>query len=190
MRMTGSRPIPPPASAATYGLAAKTLHWLTALLVIGLLGLGLWMVGLPPSMQKLKVYSWHKWAGITVLALSVLRLGWRQLRPPPPLPATVAPLERRLAPWGHAALYVLLFAMPLTGWLMSSAAGIPVVWFGIWPLPDLVAKDEALFKALQNAHHLLSRALMLVLAIHVAAVIRHDVMRRDGVLRRMLPFAK
>ncbi len=187
--MTGIQPLRP-ASAPAYDPAAKALHWLTALLVIGLLCVGIWMVGLSPSMQKLKVYSWHKWAGITVLLLTVLRLVWRHVRPPPPLPATVTPLDRRLAPWGHAALYVLLFAMPITGWLMSSAAGIPVVLYGVWQLPDLVAKDEALFKALQTTHHILSRVLIVVLAIHVAAVIKHDVLRRDGVLRRMLPFAK
>lgn len=179
-----------PTDAPVYHPAAKALHWLTALLVIGLLCVGVWMVGLSPSIQKLKVYSWHKWAGITVLLLTLLRLVWRHVRRPPPLPATVAPLDRRLAPWGHATLYVLLFAMPLTGWLMSSAAGIPVVLYGLWQLPDLVAKDEALFKALQTAHHVLSRVLIVVLLIHVAAVIKHDVLRRDGVLRRMLPFAR
>lgn len=173
-----------------YDPTAKTLHWLTALLVIGLLIVGLWMVGLPLSLQKAKVYSWHKWAGITVLALTVVRLVWRHVRPPPPLPPTLAALDRRLAPWGHAALYLLLLAMPITGWLMSSAAGIPVVWFGMWQLPDLVAKDDGLFKSLQTAHHVLSRVLMAVLAIHVAAVVRHDVLRRDGVLRRMVPFVR
>lgn len=181
---------PLPGPAPTYDPTAKAFHWLTALLVIGLLALGIWMVGLPLSLQKAKVYSWHKWAGITVLSLTVLRLLWRHLRPPPPLPATVTALDRRLAPLGHAALYVLLFAMPVTGWLMSSAAGIPVVWFGLWQLPDLVAKDDALFRTLQSTHHILSRVLIAVVLIHVAAVIRHDVLRRDGILRRMLPFAK
>ena len=92
-------------------------------LVIGLLCVGIWMVGLPPSLQKLKVYSWHKWAGITVLMLTVLRLIWRHVRKPPPLPAAITPLDRRLAPWGHATLYVLLFAMPITGWLSAPEAG-------------------------------------------------------------------
>ncbi|TXL82197.1 cytochrome b [Vineibacter terrae] len=187
--MTGTPP-PQPATASAYDPTAKALHWLTALLVIGMLGLGLWMVGLPISLQKAKVYSWHKWAGITVLALTLLRIVWRHLRPPPSLPGTLTPLDRRLAPWGHAALYALLLAMPLTGWTMSSAAGIPVVWFGVWQLPDLVGKDEALFKALQTTHHILSRLLIAVVVIHIAAVIRHDVLRRDGVLRRMLPFAR
>lgn len=178
------------ARPTVYDPAAKSLHWLTAVLVIGLLVVGLWMVGLPPSLQKLKVYSWHKWAGITVLALSVLRLAWRHVRPPPPLPPGLAPIDRRLAPWGHAALYVLLFAMPLTGWLMSSAAGIPVVLYGIWQLPDMIARDDGSFRTLQTAHYILSRALIVVLLVHVAAVIKHDVLRRDGVLRRMLPFAR
>jgi cytochrome b561 len=173
-----------------YHPVAKSLHWITALLVLGLLGIGLWMIGLPISLLKLQVYAWHKWLGLTVLALTLLRLAWRWRSPPPPLPATVAPWELRLAPIVHWALLVLLMAMPISGWLMSSAAGVSVMWFGVVPMPDLVPRDQDLFAALRTVHYVLSRLLILAIVLHLAAVVRHDVVRRDGIFRRMSPFAR
>ena len=173
--------------ALTYNATARTLHWLTAVAVLGLLGIGLWMTGLPISLLKLQVYNWHKWIGLTVFALTVLRLLWRWRNPPPPLPGTVTRWERALAPVGHWALLVLLLAMPLSGWLMSSAAGVSVAWFGVLPLPDLVLPNPDLFEALRTAHFLLSRALIVIVALHIAAVLHHDVLRRDGIFRRMWP---
>jgi cytochrome b561 len=93
-----------------------------------------------------------------------------------------------LAPIAHWALLVLLLAMPITGWFMSSAAGVSVIWFGVLPLPDPVPRDQALFEALKTTHYVLSRLLIAVLILHVAAVVHHDVLRRDGVFRRMWPF--
>lgn len=171
--------------APTYHAAAKTLHWLTAVAVLGLLGIGLWMTGLPIGLLKLQVYNWHKWIGLTVLALTVLRLLWRWRHPPPALPDTVTRWERALAPVGHWVLLMLLVAMPVSGWLMSSAAGVNVAWFGVLPLPDLVPPNTNLFEALRTAHFLLSRTLIVVVALHVAAVLHHDVLRRDGIFRRM-----
>lgn len=181
-----------PGADATGGYApvAKGLHWLIALLVLGLIGLGLWMVGLPIGLAKLYAYGWHKWIGLTVLVLAVLRLAWRAWRPPPRLPATVTAWERALAPWSHGALLVLLVAMPASGWLMSSAGGVSVVWFGVVPLPDLVPRDLRLFETLRTTHHWLAWTLMALLALHVAAVVRHDLLRRDGIFRRMSPFAR
>jgi len=173
-----------------YTAVAKLLHWLTALLVLGMLGVGLWMVGLPISLTKLYVYAWHKWIGLTVLMLTVLRLLWRTRSPPPPLPATVTAWERKLAPWGHGALLVLLLAMPVSGWLMSSAGGVSVVWFGVLPLPDLVPRDSLTFDMLRTVHHWLAWTLVAVLVLHVAAVVHHDLFRRDGIFRRMSPFTR
>jgi len=170
-----------------YTSLAKTLHWITAILVFGMLGVGLWMTDLPISLLKLQIYGWHKWIGLTVLVLTLLRLGWRWHASPPPLPDTVTRWERKAAPLGHAALLVLLLAMPLSGWLMSSAAGVSVVWFGALPLPDLVPRDPELFEALRTTHYVLSRLLIVVVTLHVAAVIRHDLFRRDGIFRRMWP---
>lgn len=173
--------------APTYHAVAKALHWLTAMAVLGMLGIGLWMTGLPISLLKLQVYNWHKWIGLTVLALTVLRLLWRWRNPPPPLPDTITRWERALAPIGHWALLVLLLAMPISGWLMSSAAGISVIWFGVLALPDLVPNNPDLFEALRTTHFLLSRCLIVVVALHIAAVLHHDVLRRDGIFRRMWP---
>jgi cytochrome b561 len=171
----------------TYHAAAKALHWLTALAVFGLLGIGLWMTGLPIGLQKLQVYNWHKWIGLVVLMLTALRLLWRWRHPPPPLPDAVTHWERALAPVGHWALLILLLAMPASGWLMSSAAGVSVSWFGVLPLPNLVSPHPDLFEALRTVHYVLSRCLIVVVALHVVAVLHHDVLRRDGIFRRMWP---
>jgi cytochrome b561 len=179
-----------PGADRGYTAVAKVLHWLTALLVLGLIGLGLWMVGLPISLAKLYAYAWHKWIGLTVLVLSVLRLAWRVYRPPPALPDTITRWERAVAPWSHGLLLVLLLALPVSGWLMSSAGGVSVVWFGLLPLPDLVPRDLALFERLRTLHHWLAWSLMALLTLHLLAVLRHDVLRRDGIFRRMSPFGR
>jgi cytochrome b561 len=172
----------------TYHPAAKALHWATALLVIGLLAVGLWMTGLPLGFTKLYAYAWHKWIGLVVLVLTAARLSWRWGHRPPPLPAAVPGWQARLAPAAHWVLLALLVAMPVSGWLMSSAAGVSVIWFGYLPLPDLVPRDPALFETLRTAHHVLARGLIALLVVHVAAVVHHDVLCRHRVFRRMWPF--
>jgi len=174
----------------TYHAAAKALHWLTALAVFALLGIGLWMTGLPIGLQKLQVYNWHKWIGLLVLALTVARLFWRWRHPPPPLPDAVSRWERALAPAGHWALLFLLLAMPVSGWLMSSAAGVGVSWFGVLPLPNPVSPNPDLFERLLTVHFVLSRCLIVIVALHIAAVFHHDVLRRDGIFRRMWPLRR
>lgn len=146
------------------------------------------MTGLSLGFTKLYAYNWHKWIGLAVLVLTVSRLFWRWRHPPPPLPGTVAPWAAALAPLGHWTLLVLLLAIPISGWLMSSAAGVSVLWFGIVALPDLAPRDSGLFEALRTTHYILSRLLIAALALHVVAVMHHDVLRRDGVFRRMWPF--
>ncbi|MBM3643371.1 MAG: cytochrome b [Alphaproteobacteria bacterium] len=175
-----------------YHPAAKALHWTTAIAVFLLLGVGFWMTGLPVSAFKLKlqVYNWHKWIGLVVLVLTLARLWWRWRHPPPPLPGTLAAWERRLAPLGHALLLALLIAMPISGWAMSSAAGVPVVWFGVIPLPDLIPRDQSSFETVRAVHKVLSRLLVVTIFGHLAAIVRHDVFRRDGILRRMLPTSR
>lgn len=158
--------------------------------MLGLLALGLWMTGLPLGFTKLHAYNWHKWIGLVVLMLTLGRLVWRWRRPAPPLPATIVRWQATLAPVAHWALLALLLAMPVSGWLMSSSAGVKVVWFGLLALPDLVPRDPALFEALRTTHHVLSRLLIAVLVLHVGAVVHHDIVRRDGVFRRMWPFGE
>jgi cytochrome b561 len=171
---------------ARYTKTAITLHWLLALAILGSFGVGWYMTGLPLSPQRLKLYNWHKWAGVTILALSGLRLLWRLThRPPPDLP--MPPLQRRAAHAAHAALYVLFFAVPLSGWAYSSAAGFPIVWFGVLPLPDFVPVNRELAEAIKPLHHWLAYTLAGVVVVHLAGVAKHQLIDRDGLLQRMLP---
>jgi cytochrome b561 len=169
----------------TYTPVAKGLHWLMAVLILGLLALGIYMSDLPLSPQKLTLYSWHKWAGVSVFLLVWLRLAWRVTHRPPALPESMAPLMRLAAHAGHVLLYVLMIAIPLSGWLMSSAKGFQTVWFGVLPIPDLVGRDKALGDLLQQVHKLLNLLLMLTLAGHVAAALWHHFVLKDDTLRRM-----
>ena len=128
----------------TYHPIAKTLHWVMALAIFGLLALGFVMHDMPLSPEKLQYFSWHKWAGISIFVLVWVRLVWRWISPPPPYAESMSINMQRLAHAGHLALYALMLIIPITGWLMSSAKGVPTVWFGVLPLPDLIGKDKAL----------------------------------------------
>ena len=135
-----------------YTGVAIALHWLLGLMIVGAFAMGLYMHELPVSPTRHKLFNWHKWAGITILVLSVLRLLWRVThRPPADLPA---PRWQNLAAHGtHWALYALFFLVPLAGWAYSSAAGFQVVWFGVLPLPDFVGKDKALAEEQRRQQH-------------------------------------
>ncbi len=170
-----------------YTSVAKSLHWLMALMIFGLLALGFYMSDLPLSPEKLQLYSWHKWAGITVFVLVWLRLVWRITHRPPALPDSMSPLMQLGAHAGHLLLYVLMVAIPLSGWLMSSAKGVQTVWFGVLPLPDLLAKDKALGQLLAQMHEALSMGLLLLIAGHAVAAFFHHFFHKDDTLRRMLP---
>ena len=170
-----------------YHPIARSLHWLMALFLFSLLALGHYMSELPLSPDKLRYYSWHKWAGVTVFALAVLRLAWRLFHRPPALPDTLSPVQQLAAHAGHALLYVLMFVMPLSGWLMSSAKGVQTVWLGIVPLPDLLARDRALGDLLQNVHAALSWVLVAMVLAHVLAALYHHRVLRDDTLHRMWP---
>ncbi len=173
-----------------YSATAKALHWGIAVLIFGLLGLGFYMTGLELSPTRLQLFSWHKWAGVTVFMLVVVRLAWRITHRPPALPAHMSALERFAAHAGHHLLYVLMFAIPLSGWLMSSAKGFQTVWFGVLPLPDLLTKDKALGNLLETVHVVLNYTLIAVLLGHVGAALKHHFIDRDEVLTRMLPRRK
>jgi len=172
---------------SAYSPVAVLLHWLSAALIVTAAGIGLYMVGLDFSPMKLKTYSWHKWVGVTVFALTALRLAWRLVRPVP-RSAELPVWQRRAAACVHACLYALLFAIPLSGWLMSSALGVSVVYLGVLPLPDLVSKDEALGELLERLHWALNCTLLGFVVVHVAAALKHHFYDRDAVLVRMLPF--
>lgn len=173
-----------------YNRTAIFLHWLVGLGILGTLGLGLYMVDLPFSPAKLQIYSWHKWAGMTLLFLAVVRLAWRLSHPAPALPDTMGPLSRLAAHAGHWALYILMLAIPLSGWLMSSAQGFSVVWFGVLPLPDLVAKNLELGEWLNSIHLILNYTLIATLIGHIGAALHHHFIKKDTVMSRMLPLIK
>lgn len=178
-------------AAPRYTAMAIMLHWLQAVGLIALLVFGWYMAGLPFSPAKLKFFNWHKWAGVALLLVSVLRLLWRLTHRPPALPQAMAnamPRWQHVAHHGvHLLLYVLFFAVPLLGWAYSSAAGFPVVWFGVLPLPDLVAPNPALAEALKPLHMIAAYTLAGLIVLHVAAALKHQCIDRDGLLRRMLP---
>ena len=173
-----------------YTRTAIALHWLIALLIFVAFPVGLYMVDLPLSPQKLKIISWHKWAGITVLALVLVRILWRVTHRPPALPDSMNSIEKLAAHGAHHLLYLLMIAVPLVGWLMSSAKGFPVVWFGVLPLPDLIGKSESLAEFFEEAHEILAWLMALIVVAHAAAAVKHHFVARDGILARMLPFLK
>ena len=178
---TMSRPFP-----ARYTPTAMLLHWLLAAAILATFALGFYMADLPFSPQRVKLYNWHKWAGVTILLLSAFRLAWRLThRPPadPPMPAW----QQRAAHLAHRALYLLFFAVPLAGWAYSSAAGFPIVWFGVLPLPDFMPVDKGLAEAIKPVHGWLAWALIVVAGLHIAAALKHHFIERDGLIGRMLP---
>lgn len=172
-------------TADSYTPLAKSLHWLMAIMIAGMLALGLYMHDLPFSPEKLRLYSWHKWFGVTLFVLVWVRLAWRVRHPAPTPPATLSPLMHRAAHAGHAALYILMITIPLSGWLMSSAQGFQTVWFGLIPIPDLISRDRALADLLVLVHKTLNLSLMLILAGHVLAALWHHFILKDDTLRRM-----
>lgn len=170
-----------------YGAVAQLLHWLMAALIIGAFCVGFYMVDLKMSPTKLKLFSYHKWVGVTVFALAFVRVSWRLYRPAPPLPATIPVWQQHASTLSHRLLYLLVVLVPLSGWLMSSAKGFQTVYFGVLPIPDLLVKNADLGKQLESLHWALNKLLLAVVLLHAGAALKHHFIHRDGVLLRMLP---
>ena len=172
-----------------YHFVSVLLHWVLGLALVGLFAVGLYMTDLPFSPLRLKLYNWHKWAGVTLLALSAFRLAWRLAHRPPPLPPAIEaamPRWQKLAHHAtHHGLYLLFFAVPLLGWAYSSAAGFSIVLFGVLPLPDFVPVSEALAGLIKPLHKLSAFAMMALALLHVAGALKHQLVDRDGLLSRM-----
>ena len=184
----------PPASsgpASRYTRTAIVLHWVLGLAIVGVFAVGLYMANLPFSPLRLKLFNWHKWAGMSLLGLSVLRLIWRLSHRPPALPTRIATAMPTWQHWAHeathSALYMLFFAVPLIGWAYSSAAGFPIVVFGVLPLPDFVSPDKALAALIKPWHEFSAFALMGLALLHAAAALKHQWWDRDGLVSRMWP---
>lgn len=172
-----------------YGAGAITLHWLMAALIAGLLALGIYMVRLPDvgfDTRKITLILIHKEIGMSALALAVARLIWRQLNSLPRLVASLPEWQKVAAIFVHLCFYALMLALPVTGWVMSSAAGIPVSFLGLFTLPDLVPHDENLFERLRQMHDFLGYTMAVLVCIHASAALRHHFLLRDGTLRKML----
>lgn len=171
-----------------YTTTAIVFHWLIAILIIGTFSLGVVMTEMPGiSPTKLKYYSWHKWSGVTILALAALRLLWRLRHAAPAYPDAMPAWQRSAANSLHHLLYVLMFAVPLSGYLYTLAAGYPVVYFGLFELPVLIDKNPTLKPVLEGVHYWLNMTLLAAVLLHVAAALKHQFVDRDGVLKRMLP---
>ncbi len=174
-------------TANRYGLISQLFHWL----IVGLIGfqyLWAWRIDNAEGFRlRLELVTQHKTIGMLVLALAVLRLVWRLFNRPPQLPAGMPRWERLAAKSGHALLYGLIVAIPLSGWLYSSAAGLGNFWWGPVSFPSLVAASEALEDRLGVLHQVLGLLLAIVAAVHVLAALRHHFVLKDSTLKRMLP---
>ena len=164
------------------------LHWLIALGIFCLIPVGMYMHDLPLSPEKLQLYSYHKSLGITILLLVVIRLIWRMTHRPPALPVSMSAKEQRIAHVMSHGLYLFMLLSPLTGWLMSSFFGKPVVLFGQLPLPDLVSANEATGKLFAVLHEISNYSLCTLVVLHILASLKHHFKDRDDVMARMLPF--
>jgi cytochrome b561 len=172
-----------------YGGAAILLHWLMAVLITALVGLGIYMVALPDvgfDEKKVMLILVHKEIGVVVMAIAVVRLAWRQVNPLPRLETTTPEWQQVAATFVHLSFYTLMLAQPIIGWLMSSAAGIPVDFVGLFTLPDLVHHNEDLFAQLRRLHDWLGYAVALLILLHAGAALRHHFILRDETLRKML----
>ncbi len=182
-----SSPASPHAPQTTrYSGVAMGLHWLLALLIVGTFSLGVYMHELPFSPARLKYYSWHKWAGVTILLLSFVRLAWR-ITHRPPADVAMPGWQARAAHATHHLLYALFFIVPLVGWAYSSAAGFPIVWFGVLQLPDFVPVDKALAEAIKPWHERTALLMAALVLLHIAGALKHQFIDRDGLLDRMRP---
>ena len=176
--------------ADRWGGVSITLHWLTALMIAGLVVVGLLMQELGNSPTKIQVYGLHKSIGLTVLALTVLRLLWRLFAGVPEPVAGTPRWQRWASGATHGALYVVLLAMPLSGWLYNSASGFPLKWFGLFKLPKLSGYDAEVKAFALQAHETLFLVLVAIVGVHALAALKHHYFDRDRTLARMLPLIK
>lgn len=171
-----------------YSAVAVLLHWLMFAGILVATVMALYMVSIPGiTPAKLRLFNYHKWLGVCLWLVLMLRMLWRLKNPPPPLPDAMPLWQKRAAALGHSGLYVLMFAIPVLGYFYSLAAGYPVVLFGQIPLPVMMAPDPELKELLKTAHRMANQLLWLVLLTHVGAALKHALIDRDGIMQRMLP---
>lgn len=170
-----------------WGGISQLLHWAVAALILVMAYLGLTMGDLPNGPDKIKTYALHKSIGITILALVALRVFWRVYAGTPrPIPGSPR-WQERIAALTHAAIYALLFAIPISGWVLNSAAGFPLQWFGLINLPHIVGESHDLHELAEEAHEIMFWVLALLVVAHAGAAFYHHLFQRDATLARMLP---
>ncbi|MFZ6771962.1 cytochrome b [Undibacterium sp. SXout7W] len=174
-------------STKRYSLLTISLHWIVALLIIAAFALGSIMTDMKISPTKLQYYSYHKWLGVTVLGLVALRLLARLLSPAPAYPDSMSQWQQKAASLTHVGLYALMFAVPLSGYFYTSAAGYPVVYLGLFELPTFIAPNPELKPILKEVHETLTTVMLVVVGLHFAAALKHHFIDKDGILQRMLP---
>jgi cytochrome b561 len=182
--------MPNQSTPTRYSAVAQGFHWLIAALIVVQFTLAWSADDLPLGARKLALLARHKSFGMTILMLATLRLLWRLFNRPPDLPVGMSTIERRLARATHVLFYVLLFVMPLTGWMMSSAKNYSVSWFDQFTWPNLIVPNERAFDLLRTTHDTLSWLLFALALLHILAALKHHFWNKDGVLKRMLPFTK
>ena len=178
-----------------YGSVAQALHWVIVLLIIAQYVLAQMADAAEharathpaAALEQLALLARHKSVGLTIFALAVVRLIWRFVSPPPPFPSSMPHWQAVAARLTHFAFYVVLFAMPISGLVMSAAANYPVSYFGLFTLPNLVAPDKGLEHLMKEVHETLFYILVTLATLHIAAALKHEFFDHDGVLRRMLP---
>lgn len=178
--MIGTAPV-----SARYSPTLRALHALMALLILGNLWLGLSLESISPMSRKFQAFSWHKLMGLIVLVLLLARVLWRWRHGAPAWPTSLPNWQRMAAKIGHALLYALMFAVPVSGWLYHSATGLKLRWFGWLSVPNLIAPNPTLKPILQTLHVGLCWTLMAVLILHIAAALKHHFWDRELPLGRM-----
>jgi cytochrome b561 len=190
-------PAPPRVGRSRYSAVAMSLHWAIALLLIGNILLAWYFNSLPHAARSAPTQL-HKSIGITVLLLTLVRIAWRFVGPPPKLPTTMKPWEKAVAMVSHGAFYILMLGLPLTGWAMVSASPLitvhPTVLFGVVPWPAFpfpgVDSDglHSAHKTLEFTHATLAKLAYVLITLHVLAALKHQFFDRDDVMARMIPF--
>jgi len=172
-------------STVRYNPISVVFHWLMAAIIVATWSIAIVVSDMPLSPARITGYSWHKWLGVTVFFLVILRLVWRATHPAPQLEIKMPAWQERAMQLTHIALYLLMIVIPLVGWLMSSAKGYTVNYFGLFELPDLLSKDKALGHQLKDLHEYLADVLVALVSLHVLAALKHQFIDRDGLLSRM-----
>lgn len=169
-----------------YGVVAKFFHWTMSIILIGMVCVGFYMTQESLGDGRFKLYDWHKSFGLLILFMAMFRIVWKIGNPAPLFSDKLANWQKLAAQATHWAFYVFMFALPLSGWLMSSAGGHEVRFFNLFTLPALLEPNKALAHQIHEIHEYLAYGLIATFALHIAALIKHEWIDKDPILKKML----